>query len=266
MKPRRRPGASTLENEPRYSVPSRPARGERLRGGASSYQRSPYGLSSTSGTLARCAAATMASRRASDGITRPVGFWKLGSTYMKRVPSGSAATASGNGPSASPATDANSGLVRIEGLQRAQVGGRLDGHRARRRPASPCRRGRGPCCEPLVISTRSAGASMPLGAEHGRDPVAQRTEAFAGRVLQRLTRRCRTARLALASRIGLDGEGVGRRQAAGERPHARQFGELEDLADDRRIHAVAPLGQVPGRIRVESEDGEVPVMGKAFNR
>ncbi len=107
MKPRRRPGASTLENEPRYSVPSgqRAANGF---GGASSYQRSPYGLSSTSGTLARCAAATIASRR-SFGITRPVGFWKLGSTYMKRVPRGNAATASGSGPSASPATDANSG-------------------------------------------------------------------------------------------------------------------------------------------------------------
>jgi hypothetical protein len=50
----------------------------------------------------------MASRRCA-GTTRPVGFWKLGSAYMKRVPRGKAATASGSGPSASPATDTNAG-------------------------------------------------------------------------------------------------------------------------------------------------------------
>ena len=77
-------------------------------GGSSSYQSSPYGLSSTSGMLARWAAATTASRR-SAGITRPVGFWKFGSTYMKRVPCGNAAMPSGSGPSASPGTDANFG-------------------------------------------------------------------------------------------------------------------------------------------------------------
>ena len=44
----------------------------------------------------------------------------------------------------------------------------------------------------------------------------------------------------------LDWKAVGRRQAAGERDHAGQFGELEDLADHRRIHARGSRGEVPG--------------------
>src|SRR5262249_37054073 len=74
---------------------------------------------------------------------------------------------------------------------------------------------------------------------------AQRREAFAGGVLQRLARR--VAQHLVAGRADRrHRERVGRRQAAGHRQHARALGQLEDLSDDRRVHARAAARQLPG--------------------
>ena len=142
-------------------------------------------------------------------------------------------------------------LVGAEGLQRAEVGRRLDGDRAAGVEQHLAHQ-----VQPLLRAggdehARGVGAqALPL--QIGGDPLAQRRVALAGGVLQRVARLlAQHARAGLGHR--LDRKGVGRRQAAGERDDARALGQLQDLADGRRLeprraarqgpaHGVSPPG------------------------
>ena len=102
-----------------------------------------------------------------------------------------------------------------------------------------------PCCEPVVISTCAASTRRPCSAMCPATHSRSGAVALARGVLQRLARRI--AQHALARRAHrLDRKAVGRRQAAGERDHARLLGQLQDLADHRRIHPLGALRQRPG--------------------
>ncbi len=135
------------------------------------------------------------------------------------------------------------GLVRNERLQRAEVGRRLDGD-----AAAGVDQHLADEVEPLLRAGRDQHlrrAHRDALARHlGGDPFAQRREAFARGVLQRLARRvAQHPRRRLAHR--LDRKGVGRGQAAGERDDPRQLGELQDLADRRRVHSRGAGRELP---------------------
>ena len=134
-------------------------------------------------------------------------------------------------------------LVRVEGLQRAQVGGRL--HRHRRAGVDHHLADQ---VQPLL---RSGGdqhlARADLHAQRAQvlgHPLAQRREAFTGGVLQRLARGLGQHPVAGVA-DGLHRKGVGRRQPAGHRQDAGLLGHLEDLADDGRVEPRAAAGLVP---------------------
>ena len=130
-------------------------------------------------------------------------------------------------------------LVGHEGLQRAQVGGRLDRHRR-----AGVDQHLADQVEPLL---RAGGDQDLIGrdgqaglAEPGGDPFAQRQEALAGGVLQRLAAADAQYRVA-GGLERLHREGVRRRQAAGHRAHPWPLGHLQNLPDDRRAHPCRPL-------------------------
>jgi hypothetical protein len=121
------------------------------------------------------------------------------------------------------------GLVGREGLQRAEVGGRLH-----RDAAAGINQHLADEVEPLL---RAGGDEHLLRVDRHAlfgqvrcDPFAQRRIAFAGGVLQRLARGvAQHAGGGFAHRF--DREGVGRGQAAGQRDDAGALGDLQDLAD-----------------------------------
>ena len=127
------------------------------------------------------------------------------------------------------------GLAAGEGLERGQVAGVLDGDRVARveqhagREVDALLRAVGD--EHLVGADADAAAG-----EAGGDPLAQRAEALGGAVLER---GAPVSRQHLGVRLGdgLDGEELGRGQPAGEREHLRLLGDLEDLAHGRGRHA-----------------------------
>jgi hypothetical protein len=82
------------------------------------------------------------------------------------------------------------------------------------------------------------------------DPVAQRAVAFARRVLQRLARRLAQHALGRDAHR-LDRKGVGRRQPAGHRDDAGLLGQLQDLADHRRVHPLGAAREAPGGRQVD---------------
>jgi hypothetical protein len=93
--------------------------------------------------------------------------------------------------------------------------------------------------------TRPASASQALRLQLGRHPLAQRPEAFAGGVLQRLARGVGEHLLAgLAQR--LHRKPIGRGQPARQADDAGPLGELEQLADGARVESLGPAGQGPG--------------------
>ncbi len=136
------------------------------------------------------------------------------------------------------------GLVGREGLQRAEVGGRLHRHRA-----AGIDQHLGHQIEALLRAggdEHLAGvAGQALGLHLGGHPLAQRTVAFAGGVLQRGAALLgQHARGGLGH--GLDREGLGRGQAAGQRDDAGALGDLQDLADRRRVQARGAARELPG--------------------
>ena len=96
------------------------------------------------------------------------------------------------------------------------------------------------------MSTCAASTAQAVRRHLGGDPFAQRRVAFARRVLQRLARRCRAGRGSVASRIASTGKvsGDGRPPASEMIPG--QLGELQDLADHRRVHPRGARRQAPG--------------------
>jgi hypothetical protein len=154
-------------------------------------------------------------------------------------------SACGSGPPSSLAMARNSGSYGNERLQRAEVGRRLDRDRA-----AGVDQHLADEVEPLLRAGRDENLRRahcePLARHLGGDPLAQRREAFARRVLQRLARCVAQDALGRLT-YGLDREGVCRGQAAGEREDARKLGQLQDLPDRRRIHARRARGEAPRR-------------------
>ena len=150
-----------------------------------------------------------------------------------------------------------------EGLQRAQVGGRLD-----QQAAALVEQHLGDQVQPLL----AAGGDEHLLGRHGGavlahfigHPLAQLGQAFARRVLQR--RLGDGAVLAQHGGAGIahgvDGKGLGRRQAAGEVEDAGALGHLQDFADGGGVHGLGALGQVPGGggLQVVGVHGVSPVV------
>ena len=138
------------------------------------------------------------------------------------------------------------GLHRGVGLQRAQVGGGFDQDAAARVDQD--------FGHQIQALLRAGGDEHLVGADiHAlffqvmRHPVAQRAIAFAGGVLQ-------GAAAILGQHFlggfqhGIDGEGLGRRQATGKADDAGLFGHFQDFADDRGVHLVGALCQFPAHV------------------
>ncbi|MNV43274.1 hypothetical protein D3C71_1349840 [compost metagenome] len=128
-----------------------------------------------------------------------------------------------------------------EGLQRAQVGGRFHQH-----AAVGVDQHLGDQVQRLL---RASGDEHLVGihipGQEVRDGLAQRAIPFAGGVLQ--------GGGAVIGQHGgrgfgkgRDREGLGRGQAARQADDAGLFRDLEDFADDRRVHALGAARQGPG--------------------
>ena len=192
-------------------------------GGGWSNHRSPYGLSSTSGRPS-CAARL--------GHGAPGRVLEIGQHVQEpgvRAPFGRQVVDVDARVVA--AHTHHLGLHRREGLQRAQVGGRLDHH-----PAAGVDQHLGDQVQPLL---RTGGdqhlARVHLPRQRGGDHLEQRAETLAGRILQRCVRVVAQHVGAGARELG-HRKGLRRRQAAGEADDARALGDLEYFADHGRIH------------------------------
>ena len=129
------------------------------------------------------------------------------------------------------------------GLQGTQVGGRFHQDAAARVDQN--------FGHQVQALLRAGGDQHLVGADRHallfqvvRHPVAQGAVAFAGGVLQ-------GAAAVLAQHLlgglghGVNGEGLGRRQAAREADDAGLLGHFQDLADHGRVHFLGALGQFP---------------------
>mmetsp|Transcript_5286 Transcript_5286/g.19871 ORF Transcript_5286/g.19871 Transcript_5286/m.19871 type:complete len:454 (-) Transcript_5286:714-2075(-) len=134
-------------------------------------------------------------------------------------------------------------LVGREGLQGAEVGGGLDRHRGARiaqHLADEVQALLRAACDQHLL-----GLDLHAQACHAlRHPVPQRREALAGGILQGLARVL--AQHPVAGRLQrIDREGVGARQAPGHGQDPRLLGDLEDLANDGRVHPRGAAGLGP---------------------
>jgi hypothetical protein len=132
-------------------------------------------------------------------------------------------------------------LHRCEGLQCPEVGRRLDQHAAA---------GIGEHLGHQVQALLRAGGDQDLGrVDLPGQPLGhhldQRLEALAGGVLQRGLA-VGLQHLLAGTRELADRKGLRRGQAAAEADDAGPFGDLQDLADHRRVHALGAAGQHPG--------------------
>ena len=200
---------------------------------------------------ARRALARRARERGAPRARRSSGRSGSGSSAARRGSARrrrSSASAAGQRPVVVAGDADELGLVRDERLQRAEVGRRLDRDAAAGvdqhladEVEALLRAGRD---QHLRRVDRACPGAPSRPATHSRSGAKPSLAAYcsASRGVSRSTR-------AVASRIASTGKVSGRRQAAGERDDAGQLGELQDLADRRRVHPRGARRELPGRRR-----------------